>query len=69
MPVFGLSDVNTNPFNLSLFVVGNDDSYDNIMFFLKLLEETTYEGRQQEQELFFHLIFFELHKILENEII
>lgn len=69
MPVAGLSDVNCNPFNLSLFVLGNDDSYDNVSFFLKLLEETSYEGRAQEKELFFHLIFFELHKILENEII
>jgi ribosomal protein S2 len=69
LPVLGLADVNINPFYFALGVIGNDDSLNNLEFFFKIIEETTKEGRQEEQELFFHLIFYELSKILNHETI
>lgn len=68
LPILGLADVNTNPFNLSFYVPGNDDSIDNVEFFLKFIEESIEEGRLKEQELFYHLMMARLQKILEEEL-
>lgn len=64
IPVLGIVDSNVNPNLFSLSILGNDDSLENIHFFVSLIENAILQGRLQEQEVFIMYLLTKIKSLI-----
>lgn len=66
IPFIGLIDSDINPKDFLFKFYGNNDTVENIEFFLEFLKESILEGRLKEQQEFYYYFLFKLKKILRK---
>jgi len=68
IPLIGVVDTDMNPNDFVYKFFGNNDSIENLEFFIEFLKEAAIEGRLKEQQLFFFYILKKIRKKLKKRV-